>query len=87
MDPTEKTPENLYDIFKVHKDHIPGETPPERPIISGSGSITEHSSLFVEHYLKELSTQQPSFLYDTPDFLRTLEEINAEGPLPANAIL
>ena len=87
MDPTEKTPGKFYELFKVHKEHTPGETPPERPIISGSGSITENISLFVEHYLKKLSNQHPSFLQDTPDFLRNLEEINNEGPLPANSIL
>ena len=87
MDPAEKTPGSFYELFKVHKEHTSGETPPERPIISGSGSITENISLFVEHYLKKLANQHPSFLQDTPDFLRNLEEINNEGPLPANSIL
>ena len=46
MDPSEKSPGRFYELFKVHKHHEPGETPPERPIISGSGSITENISLF-----------------------------------------
>ena len=87
MDPSEKAPGRFYELFKVHKHHEPGETPPERPIISGSGSITENISLFVEHYLKKVATEHPSFLQDTPDFLRNIEEINSEGPLPENSIL
>ena len=46
MDPSEKSPGQFYELFKVHKHHEPGETPPERPIISGSGSITDNISLF-----------------------------------------
>ena len=80
MDPTEKTPGRFYELFKVHKEHIPGETPSERPIISGSGSITENISLLVEHFIKDLSMKHPSFLQDTPDFLRIIEDINSEGP-------
>ena len=68
MDPSEKKPGKFYETFKVHKKHTPGETPPERPIISGSGSITENISLFVEHYLKETAKAHPSYLQDTPDF-------------------
>ena len=87
MDPTDKKPGKFYETFKVHKQHKPGETPPERPIISGSGSITENISIFVEHYLKDLAVKHPSYLQDTPDFLRFIEDIKAEGPLPANTIL
>ena len=87
MDPSEKRPGKFYETFKVHKSHTPGETLPERPIISGSGSITENVSLFVEHYLKETAKSHPTFLQDTPDFLRFIEEVNNEGPLPENTIL
>ena len=87
MDPSEKSPGRLYELFKVHKTHQPGETPPERPIISGSGSVTENISLFVEHYLKHKATTHKSYLQDTPDFLRKVNEINSEGPLPENSIL
>ena len=58
MDRSEKTPGRFYELFKVHKQHEPGETPPERPIISGSGSITENISLFVEHYIQKVSIKQ-----------------------------
>ena len=80
-------PGKFYETFKVHKEHQPGETPPERPIISGSGSVTENISLFVEHNIKDLARTHTSYLQDTPDFLRFVEDINAEGPLPENSIL
>ena len=41
----------------------------------------------MDHHLKQISTKHPSFLQDTPDFLRFVEEINLEGPLPDNSIL
>ena len=87
MNPSEKTPGKFYQLFKVHKAHEVGKAPPERPIISGSGSITENISLFVEHHVKQLATQHPSYLQDTPDFLRNIEAINSEGPLPTNSML
>ena len=77
----------FYQLFKVHKKSEPGSLPPGRPIISGSGSLTENISKFVEHHLKDLATTHPSYLQDTPDFLRYIEEINGLGPLPNGAIL
>ena len=87
MIPSEKTPGNFYCTFKVHKPHIENKAPPERPIISGSGSITENPSLFVEHHLKDLATQHETYIQDTPDFLRKIEQINLKGKLPPNAML
>ena len=57
MIPDEKTAGKFYCTFKVHKQHIEGTTPPERPIISGSGSIIDNLGLFVEHNLKNLSNK------------------------------
>ena len=76
MDPLDKGPAKFYEIFKVHKSHTPGQTPPERPIISASGSITENIALFVESHLKDLANKHPSYLQDTPDFLRMIEDLN-----------
>ena len=87
MDPGDKGPGKFYCTFKVHKPHIEGKAPPERPIISGSGSFTENPSLFIEHHIKHLGKQHPSFLEDTPHFLREIEAINKEGKLPENALL
>ena len=68
MDPTEKKPGKFYEKSKVHKSHTPGETTPERPIISGSGSITENISIFVEHYLKEMQKAIPPSFKIHPTF-------------------
>ena len=87
MDPEKKSASTLYGTFKVHKAHTEGTAPPERPIISGSGSLTENPSLFIEHHIKEIATKHPSSLQDAPHFLREIEAINKEGKLPENALL
>lgn len=87
MDPSNKTPSTFYCTFKVHKPHEEGVAPPERPIISGSGSITENPSIFVEHFLKDIANKHPTYLQDTPDFLREIETINQGNKLPENAML
>ena len=84
MDPSEKAAARFYALPKVHKAHVSGEVPPLRPIISGSGSITENISHYVQHQIKDISKKHESYLEDTPDFLRFLEDI---GPLPEGAIL
>ena len=76
MDPTEKKPAKFYQMFKVHKKHEVNKAPPERPVISGSGSYTENISLYVEHHLKEHANKHPSYLQDSPDFLREIEKLN-----------
>ena len=53
MNPTDMGPAKFYELFKIHKPHIPGEAPPERPIISASGSVTDNIALFVETHLKK----------------------------------
>ena len=87
MTAEDKNPGKFYCTFKVHKDHQEGTTPPERPIISGSGSITENIGKYVEHHIKDLANQHKTYLQDTPDFLRQIEGINKQGKLPPNAIL
>ena len=87
MDPTSKGAARFYELFKVHKKHTAPETPPERPIISASGSVTENLGLFVEHYIKDLANKHPSYLQDTPDFLRMLEKRNEGPPLPPQSML
>ena len=87
MWPEGKKASKFYCNFKVHKDHDHGELPPVRPIVSVSGGILENPSAFVDHHIKELGTKHNTYLQDTPDFLRKIEEINENGPLPDNAIL
>ena len=49
MDPEDKNASKFYCNFKIHKQHTPMHAPPPRPIISGSGSITENHGVFVEN--------------------------------------
>ena len=74
MNPTDKNAGTFYCTFKVHKPHTEGKAPPERPIISGSGSFTENPSLFIEDHIKNLGKSHPSFLEDTPHFLREIKK-------------
>ena len=87
MNPESKKPGKFYATFKVHKPHKENELPPLRPIVSASGSITENISLFVEHHIKDLANKHDSYLKDTPDFLRKVEDINNKEQLPENVIL
>ena len=87
MDPEDKNPSKFYCIFKVHKAHEHKETPPPRPIVSGSGSITENISLYVEHHIKQIATQHVTYLQGTPHFLRIIEILNKGSKLPKNAMI
>ena len=51
------------------------EQPPERPIVSGCGSITENISLFKDPHTKALVHKNDSHLQDTPVLLRHLEDL------------
>ena len=82
----DKNTAKFCQLFKVHKTHIPEDTPPSRPIISDSGSYTENISLFADNFLKPLSNLHPFYLQDTPDFLEWIEEVDKDD-LPANSIL
>ena len=75
----DKEAAKFYCNFKVHNKHEPMTAPPPRPIVSGSGSVTENVVAFVDHHIKDISRQHPSYLQDNPDFLRYIERIN-QGP-------
>ena len=81
MDPSTFSPARFYMIYKIHKPHPPGSLPPGRPIVSGSGSHTENVSRFVDSHIKHLLPTIESYLQDTPDFLRMLNDLNTNGPL------
>ena len=85
MDPTDKNPSKFYCNMKIHKTH--DQIPPVRPIISGAGSITENIGVYVEHHINEISTTHPSYLQDTPQFLRIVHKINSGPKLPKNAMV
>ena len=46
---------NFYCNFKVHKKHEPMTAPPPRPIVGGSGSVTENVAAFVDNHIKDLA--------------------------------
>ena len=52
----DKNPGRFYCNCKVQKQHSHKEAPSVRPIISGSGSITEGIATFVEHHIQPIST-------------------------------
>lgn len=83
MIPSEAKPGRLYGLAKDHKEFV--GIPPFRPIVSGSGCLTENISLFLDHHAKPLVSKLPSFIEDTPDFLRAIEELKEED-LPTEAI-
>ena len=79
MNSTDKEPSRFYCNFKVHIKHEHGQAPPERPIISGSGSLTEGIRMYVNHHTKETGTKHPTYFQDTSDFLRIIEDINNDA--------
>ena len=87
MKPDDKNVGRFYCNFKVHKPHGHKEVPPERPIISQSGSICENIAQFVEFHINHMGMEHKSFLQDTQDFLRTIKQINNTKKLKRNALL
>ena len=87
MHPIAKHVGKLYCNFKVHKEHIVNKAPPERPIVSACGSITENIGKFVQHHLDPLAKEHKSYIEDTPDLLRQIEDLNKGEILLPNSIL
>ena len=71
----------LYLLPKIHKrlENVPG-----RPVISNCGTPTEKVSEFLDYHLKPTMQSGNSYIKDTSDFLRKLNNL---GKLPKNAIL
>ena len=74
-------PARFYTLPKIHKGIYP---PPGRPIISGNGCPTERISQFVDHFLNNISCKGKSFIKDTSDFLRMLNDL---GKVPKGSFL
>ena len=85
MNPDKCGAGKFYLNFKVHKTH--DKIPPTRPIVSQCGSVTSNIGKYVEFHINEPATAHPSYLQDTPDFIRRIEEINQKGKLPKNAMI
>ena len=70
----------FYMLPKIHKENVPG-----RPIISGCSSPTANLSIYLDHYLRPIVQQIPSYIKNTTHFIRILKEI--DGQVPSNSIL
>ena len=77
-------PRRLYTLPKIHKApeewSIPFRIPPGRPIISDIGSESYNVAKFIDHFLKPLVFQQPSFIKDSFHFLEKLNLVNNNTP-------
>ncbi|XP_072354047.1 uncharacterized protein [Scyliorhinus torazame] len=58
---------DLSSLPKIHKANTP-----DRPIVSGNGTLCEHRSGYIEGILKPIVQGTPSFCCDTTDFLQKL---------------
>ena len=74
---------NFYLLPKVHKKFM--RIPKGRPIIAACGSNTERISWLLDNLAKDAVKKMDSFIEDTPDLVRTFEEINEKETLPPNA--
>ena len=74
----------LYLLPKVHKEY--DGFPKCRPIIASSGCNTERISWFADEQVKEYVKKIETYIEDTPDLLRKINELNDKGEVPADAI-
>ena len=68
----------FYTLTKIHKPNLAG-----RPIVSGNGGPTECISIFIDPPLQPIAKKQESYIKDTTDFVRFIENT----PIPENAII
>ena len=67
----------FYMLPKIHKNRV---KPPGRPIVSGNGCPTERISQFVDFFLQPTVKTLPSYVKDTTDFLKKLENFTDIPP-------
>ena len=68
----------FYTLTKIHKPNLAG-----RPIVSGNGGPTERISSFIDSLLHPIAKKQESYIKDTTDFVRFIENTL----IPDNAII
>ena len=81
---------NFYTLPKIHKvDLNANPTPqiPGRPIVSNIRTPTENISRFLNDHLKSVPQTFPSYVKDTPDFLRKIDCLNESNLIDNNALL
>ena len=85
--PTNPRPRRFYTLPKIHKSQdswtVPSSIPPGRPIVSNCNSETEKVSEYIESFLKTKSTNHPSYIKNTNDFISKIKNIS----IPENALL
>ena len=64
----------MYFLPKIHKQPPTGQPFVGRPIISGCSSPTAKISEYIDYFLLPIVTAQPTYVRDTADILRKLEE-------------
>ena len=86
--PAMPTPARLYGNPKTHKQIQPGKTiPPLREIVANSGSNCEGLGKIVDSITRPVDEKAKTFIMDTPDLLRKIEELNRRGAQPVGTHL
>ena len=90
MIPDEAMPGRYYGLVKNHKEKEswpPGQNiPPLRPVVSGSGTVSEGVSHWLDEQAKQEVRKLDSYLEDTRHVLEMIEEENSQGPQPSGTI-
>lgn len=85
--PSNPRPRRFYTLPKIHKPQnswtVPGLIPPGRPIVSNCNSETEKVCEYIESFLKTKSTDHPSYIKNTNDFISKIKNIS----IPENSLL
>eukprot|EP00745_Piridium_sociabile_P022976 TRINITY_DN35811_c0_g1_i2.p1 TRINITY_DN35811_c0_g1~~TRINITY_DN35811_c0_g1_i2.p1 ORF type:complete len:584 (-),score=113.49 TRINITY_DN35811_c0_g1_i2:126-1877(-) len=75
----------FYHLPKIHKTL---DKPPGRPIVSGVGGPTETLSKLVDHWLRDIVIELPSYIKDSTHMLRLIQDWNTtNGPFPSQTLL
>ena len=92
MVPEEAKPGRYYGLAKVHKarrcwpEVAGGRCPPLRSVVSGSGTVAEGISHWVDEGAKGEVPRLPTYLEDTRHLLQLIQEENENGPQPPGTI-
>jgi hypothetical protein len=71
LTPEDPKPGRFYLLPKIHKENNPG-----RPIVSVNDHPTEKISEFIDFHLRPFVEILPSYIKDTNDYLKKMENLN-----------
>ena len=71
----------------MHKALKEGEIAPVRPIVICNRTVMENPRKLVTFHLKEVSTVHPTYIKNTPDFIRKVENVNNNMNIGKGAVL